>query len=201
MSDPVGKFIAVVSLHFPLPKFQSEDVESAWLASMIKFLGGYSDEVLSRTAEYIIQTRDPKKDGKFFPVPAEIIRHADSLKVVIAAEKNQAPPLLSHGQKDQSPYAGWRSEEADRLIQTEMGRQAAKEGWIGSLWHWCRKKLSLPRTSAEVREIKSDAQVFNEALAKVEAGEGGVCNAALLKLGRTMQERRTEMAKSTEGSR
>jgi hypothetical protein len=42
------------------------------------------------------------------------------------------------------PWSSERIEEADRLIQSDLGRQAAQEGWIVALHDYCRENRELP---------------------------------------------------------
>ena len=190
-ADPIAKFISVVDVHFPKPRFISEDIEDAWIASMVKFLAPYDAAVLNRAAEHILKTRDPKKDGKWFPVPSEIIAVCDLMQRAIQLEA--APPLLSHGRKDQSEWAGWRVELADDLIKTQMGHEASKRGWIGSLWSFCRRFARLP-DAREVSSVKADAAKFDEDLEMCERGEAGPNSKLLAELGRKMKARRDEKA-------
>lgn len=213
--DPIAKFISVIDLHFPKPRFASEDVEDAWVTSMVKFLAPYDDVVLGRAAEHILKTRDPRKDGKWFPVPSEIIAICDTFKVVCAVEKDGVQvPLLSHGQRDSSEWASWRGERADELIQaTEVGRVAAKQGWVGALWsfirfgglkhdRWGRRTTAQPDTprlptADEVAALKAEAKVFDEALDRCERGEAGAHSKVLAELGRQIRARRDEKAALT----
>ncbi len=51
-AEAVLRFVAVVELHFPRPKFNDdEQMEAAWLASMTRTLGNYPDDVLSEAAQ------------------------------------------------------------------------------------------------------------------------------------------------------
>lgn len=192
MSDPVGKFIAVVELHFPKPRFEDDDVEKAWMGSMMKFLSPYSSAVLSDSAEYILQNRKPKTDGKFFPAPSEII---EVCKMFDGLERAKSKtPLLSHGRKDKSEWAGWRVELANDLIKTAP-EAAKKQGWIGALWSFCRKFGRMPEGSREVAKIQDEARNFDEALAVCEAGEAGPLSRPLAQLGRSMKDRRESLAR------
>lgn len=187
----VTKMISAIELHFPMAKFVDETTEEAWTASMIKFLTPYDPHVLARAAEHILKTRDPKRDGKWFPVPSEIIAVCDLMQRAIQLES--APPLLAHGRKDQSEWAGWRAELADDLIKTPLGHEAAKRGWIGALWSFCRRFARLPEAK-ELGAVKADAKVFDEALDACERGEAGPHSRTLAELGRSIKARRDAKA-------
>lgn len=188
----VGKLISVVGLHFPRPRFRDDAEEAAWTASIVRCLSSFSPEVLAKATELIVRDRDPKRDGKYFPVPAELIKACRDAQGVL--ERASDPPLLSEGRKDQSQYAGWRVDLANDLVKTEMGREAAKSGWIGSLWDFCRRMARLPDRH-EIRNVRSDAEAFDEALDACERGEVGFATKPLLDLGRKIKARREEMAR------
>lgn len=191
----VAKFIATVQVHFPLPRFVDEQQEDAWMASMRRFLGGYDADILSLASERVLRDRDPKKDGRYFPVPSEVIAICEAVRRDIHAASAQK--LLTEGRGDQSPFAGWRSDLANVLVKTEMGRDAAARGWIGSLWDFCRRMARLPERH-EVRDVVGEAQAFDLALDACERGEAGACNASLLKLGRSLRERRDELVRGVQ---
>lgn len=215
----VTKLISMIELHFPLKTFTDEATEQAWTASMIRFLAPYEPAVLARAAEEIIKTRDgSKRDTKFFPTPAEIIAVCNTLRNVAAAEGG-GTPLLSYGNRDQSEFASWRGERADELIRTtELGAQAAREGWSLALWNFIRfgglrrdkhgRRIhgaapGAPRmpNAEEVAALRAEASAFNAAFMQCERGEGGVWNAALLNFGRTIKADRELLAREVLGDR
>lgn len=187
----VGKLISVVGLHFPRPRFRDEIEEAAWTASVVRCLSPFAPEVLAKATEMIVRDRDPKRDGKYFPVPAELIRACKEAQCLLSAA---SAPLLSHDKRDQSPWAGWRSDLANELVRTPMGQEAAKRGWIGALWDFCRRTARLPQRH-EIPDVAQDANAFDEALDVCERGEAGPMNKPLLELGRKIKARRNEMAR------
>ena len=193
----VHRFVAVVALHFPRPKFNDDEVmEGAWIASMNRVLSGYSDEVLAEAAQRILAQRNPKRDGKFFPVPSEC---SDVCTHVAKLQEMQRTPLLSYGHRDSSPWAGWRMQLADELINGEMGRQAAEEGWVLILHDFVRNNGRMP-TGNEIARCRQDAKVFDEAYAECVRGHwqgnGQFVQAAFVKLGDSMVARRDDLAKA-----
>lgn len=189
--NPIGLFIANVAVHFPMPRFADELHEEVWIRSIEDTLRPYDATVLAKAADRIRRTRDPKKDGRGFPVPSEIIAVCDTIQREQHAE---AAPLLSHDKRDQSPWAGWRSDLANELVRTPMGQEAAKRGWIGALWDFCRRTARLPQRH-EIPDVAQDANAFDEALDVCERGEAGPMNKPLLELGRKIKARRNEMAR------
>ena len=142
----VAQFISIVGLHFPRPKFSDDEVmEGAWMASMTRALSGYDDDVLGEAAQKMLSTRVPKKDGKFFPVPAECSAVCDD--ILYWRQKVQTP-LLAPPNPD--TWSDERLSLAFDLCKGELGRRAAREGWIGSLFEYCRKNMEIPRTSEQI---------------------------------------------------
>lgn len=185
MSDAVSKFIAVVGLHFPRPKFaDDETMETAWMASMRRALEGYDDAVLAAAAERIICTRKPKRDGRFFPVPSEC---TEACEYVCKLKEALATPLLA---APPSNRYEWRYKLADELILTPLGKQAGDEGWLLALHDFIRAHGRLPTQPWEITKCKASANGFDEAYETVLRGEGGVANAALERLGASMLARR-----------
>ena len=53
------------------------------------------------------------------------------------------------------PWSAERIEEADGLIQSDLGRQAAQEGWIIALHDYCRENRELPGIDRAVKLRKA----------------------------------------------
>ena len=84
--DAIMKFIMLVEVHFPRPKFSGDERrEALWMRSMSEILADYDARALALAAETIIRTRDPGKDSTMFPKPSECIRACDAAKRLIAA--------------------------------------------------------------------------------------------------------------------
>jgi hypothetical protein len=150
----VLKFIAVVELHFPRPKFNGdEQMESAWLKSMHKVLAGYSDEIVALAAERILLSRSPKRDGRFFPSPMECIEACDK---AAAYRQQEATPLLS-GPKEM-PYDA-RVRLARDLMRCPMGQAAIKDGWGQSMFQFCIDNQRVPG-GREIDECKITSRQF-----------------------------------------
>lgn len=188
MSD-VGKFISMVGLHFPPPRKVDDPEYAAWLTSMTISLRHYSDSVLAAAAADIVQTRTAK-DGRFFPLPSECAKVCDRHRWLQEAQQR---PLLSTGRRDGSPWAGWRVKLAGELIVCELGRQAKAEGWILALYDFARANARLP-AGGEIDTCKAVAKRFDEAYEACRRGDAGELGPALTKLGRSMIERRKEIA-------
>lgn len=174
ISDHVLKFVGAIGPFFPPPRGSDEE-QATWLAAMDRKLRGMEPEVLAAAADEIIETRDPKKDGRFFPLPAECISACDKARARLTSIDGK--PLLSHGQSDPSPWATWRCELANDLIKTEMGRKAARERWIISLWNYCREHGKLPSEIEAAKIVKGvgDIADFVESLARSDDSHSRRC--------------------------
>lgn len=192
-SDEVNQFVMAVGVHFP-PLAQGDDAK-VWVASMERVLSRMEPKVLAKAAEIIIATRNPKRDGKWFPTPSECIAACDQARADLALE-NRAP-LLSHGNRDQSPWASWRQDTADMLIKTEMGKRAVKDGCILTLWNFCRENGRLPSEDVYAQMIRGADKTL-ELIERIANETDGVAQACA-RFGQTVLERRKQMAEFVEG--
>lgn len=157
MSHGITKFIAMVGLHFPRPKFSGdESMEAAWISSMTIKLDPYSDAILLQAAEFIITTRIPKKDGAFFPSPAECIAICERF---VALEKKPQQLLLSAPSADE--WSRDRVDLAFDLCKTPIGLQAARDGWVLGLHDFCRKHMRIPKTEIEIQKCIESSRTSN----------------------------------------
>ena len=183
MSQAVGSFITSVMMHFPF-RHDSPEKEAEWTASMVRNLRGYAGDVLKKAAQRIIDTRTDRR----FPLPSECKNVCEDIHRVdkLTSLPVEPPP---------SKYAEWsesRIKLADDLIASEIGRQAARDGWVLSLHDFVRQQMRLPSAS-EIGRVKAGARGFDEAYEICLRGEGGLCNAALVKLGEMMVARREKL--------
>lgn len=178
VSTHVAKFIAAVSVHFPAAA--KGDDGDLWLRSMDRVLRGMEPEVLALAAEIIIETRDPSKPGgRFFPAPRECIAACNEARNRMTLAKPR--PLLAAPKGDDMSED--RIKFANILVQTEMGRQAAREGWVGTLWDFCRKQARLPTSEHEVAQCRRIAAEVDDLMAQIELGQfdAGALSVAVLK--------------------
>lgn len=185
MSQAVSQFITDLAVHFGR-KLDTPEAEDAWLKSMVAALRGYGASVLKEAAQRIISTRTERS----FPLPAECKKVCDDIASREALAKGMQ--LLQPDAKNVPEYSDWRFKLADDLVMCPMGKQAAREGWIGCLWAFCRKNMRMPKDH-EIHQCKTDAKRFDEAYEWCLRGEGGVANHALVKLGDSMLARREEL--------
>jgi len=151
------KFISLVEIHFPAPKFNGdESQEELWTDSIAQILGPYDDDVVLDAAATIVRTRRPKTDGTMFPKPSECIEACDNAK---ARKQLAQTPLLETASKikerqERDPHAAWRRDRvalAVDLCRTELGQRAGREGWILQLYDFCRDYARPAPTASSMR--------------------------------------------------
>lgn len=179
--DPaIDGFIARMNSVFGEPK--TDNVE-AYLAEVTKALTGWTAATLEKAGDHLL------RKVKFFPKPAEIIEVCQE----IVAQSGPAPE-----RKGDQSWTRYALLSADRLIQCEMGRVAARENWITGLHDFCRKNLRLP-DAIEAQHIKREAHEFDKAYSSVARGEGGVLTVALRGLGDSMLRKRDRLSALANG--
>jgi len=162
----VHQFIATVSLHFPRPKFNGDEVmEGGWMASMNRILGKYPDDVLASAADRIVFDRSTK-DGRFFPLPSEITAICNE---IMESKRALETPLLKA--PENVPYTARASLAAD-LMKSPMGKLATKEGWDLSMFHFCVDNMRAPN-GEEIEECKRKAAEFKAEYERCLKGERG----------------------------
>jgi len=170
-AEGVKKFIAVVELCFPRPQFDGDDVrQGAWMAVMARTLGGYPDDVLGEAANRILRDRVPKRDGRFFPSPAEC---EESCRAALRLKQTAETPLLSYAQAD-IPYED-RCKLAATLMQSPLGKLARKEGWQESMFYFCIDHGRVPggQELDQCKKIAKEAAEIREGCLRGEYEFGG----------------------------
>lgn len=155
-----------------------------YIAETRRALVGWRGDILEEAAARIVKT------AKWFPKPAEVI---DACAATAANKTNSV---------EQPKNTDWMADAlktADRLIYSEMGRNAADAGWITQLHDHCRKTRRLPH-DREVSGLMSEANMFSAAYAEVAAGKGGTLQGALHQLGDSMLIKRNRLAVIAHGN-
>jgi hypothetical protein len=172
MSTKVAKFVSTIAVHFPPPRFDSPEQEAEWLRSIIESLKSYDESVLDRACQWIIDHRGLKANEKWFPVPAEIRKVCNEI-----IDEDRRVPLLRQAAaeifdgKKAPPHSRARTALVLDLLKGEMGREAARDGWIGSLVDYVRHAKELPDGSM-IRTIKARAVEFQEIRQRCHHGVG-----------------------------
>lgn len=160
----------------------------AYLTEIGKLLKGYTETEMEKAGDAVLRNHR----GRAFPTPSEIAGACADARA--GSSRETVPAFKDHN---------WTNERialADKLIKSPMGREAADEGWILSLHDFIRENERLPEPR-EIGLIKAKARGFDEAYAAVCSGAGGVCSAALRRLGDTFLKKREKYARmADEGS-
>lgn len=164
---------------YGMPDLENPD---AWLVEAEAQLVGMPDVVLDKAASAIIRT------AKRFPSIAAMV---DACNDVLGAEPKKP---------EKNKYPEWSKEAracADKLVVSEIGQQAAAEGWSLSLHDFCRVQRRLPN-AYEVSRLKRQAHDFDEAFATAMSIKT-ILGEKLVVLGESMLARRNAIADLSNG--
>ena len=103
-----------------------------------------------------------------------ILDHCQDARRWLEADKHTGQlPVDGSGQFSGLSNLDWTADRlklASDLMNTPMGKQASKEGWVGCLWSFARRNSRLPQQGKEVEECKQDAKGVDEAYATLVRG-------------------------------
>lgn len=189
----VSTFISALAINFVPPVRQHEDPKAYgdWLQSMARILKGYPSHILTQAADDITRTRK----NKYFPLPAEV---REACQDAVKREELYKPRPLPLDPSQRKDLGEWRVKLADDLIRCEIGREAAREGWILSLHDFCRNNGRLP-AQHEIGKCREGARGFDIAFRDCVSGNGGDMGRELAKLGDSMLRRREELRRRVLG--
>lgn len=150
------------------PPFRwDETQERAYAEDLQRELSGFPADVLERARRDMVRKRTKTQT----PSVAECIGYCVEAKRWADVERNkgQLIPDDSRG-----PHHEWSTERvklAYELIRTSLGKQAAKEGWILSLWDFIRRNGRHPTAEREFSQCKASAREFDATYAAVVRGD------------------------------
>jgi hypothetical protein len=204
-SDDVSDFITELENHFFPVKHDPESRRSAWMAAFARELRGFSTQVLVEAARDLILSR--RKDQRYFPQLSECndACHKARKRMDLVAKAQQIK-VPNYDPTKTDPYAPWRREMADRLIIGDMGRKAAKEGWILMLHDFIWVNQRLPKKE-EIPALRAAVEGFDEAYSRCAAVVGWkgkdqvgelVLSGKLAQWGESIIARRAELADRVE---
>lgn len=156
---------------------------TAWMTEVARLIEGYSDRDLDRAFDLICAGHR----GRGFPTVSEIIGGCAEARAAASPAKPVEPPTDPR----------WSAEAfriADEMIQCELGRQAARDGWCLGLHEFIRVHRRLPR-SWEAGEIIATSRLIDRIAAGAERGHP--INGA--KLAASMIAKREAMARKILG--
>ncbi len=180
MSNPLLDRLVVV---FGPP--QSDDPQ-AYLREVQKLIAKYTPTELDKAADLLVRS------SKWFPKPAEIaVACADAREMLTPSQP------FDPAKKKNLDWTKEALDRADRLIQSDLGRRAADEGWVLALWDHYRKTPRQP-SPKEIIGFKTKADEFNEAYR--DSMRIDICRViGLPKLGELILARRAQKAALTQG--
>ena len=151
---------------FP-PSFRWDEAQKqSWTDDMVEELGGFSEEVLMRALRELIRRRKVEKT----PLVSECIAACEEAKRWIDAEKKSNSLPMGVGPITDEMQWNERKRLADTLVKCDLGRRAAREGWLGAMHAYAVKNGRLPREN-EFGAVKQQAREFDQAYADVVRGE------------------------------
>lgn len=184
------EFVDDLCGYFGPPKPANGQSDDAYLKTWMRYamddFGGFSPEELARAFKVLRSTSKYKS----MPSNAEILDACREARKQIRTERPQLVPQ----QKPERATHTAREKLALELIKTEMGRTAAKEGWIGELFAFVRDNGHMPRTQSEIKLMVDDAKGTDRRYEACIRGEAGAFSASLERLGASMLARRKALA-------
>lgn len=171
MIGNVGEFYKTLKVHFGAPRLPSSatpdeearaDVEERqrlaaerleneqiFLRDFKTDFGGFSERVYTLAAQKLRTDPSAKKS---FPVNGAILAACQEVQRELAMD-GAKPAATADRNPEWSPK---RIELANRMMHSDLGRQAAEEGWIVSLHDFCREQARLPNRF-EAEKVRSAA--------------------------------------------
>ena len=180
----VSRLFSRMTILFGPPSTSDDD---AFLAELSDMIGKTEPDILNAAGDIIRATH--KRRG--WPSPAEIMAAIEkaSAERPRKTKVDLSDPLWSHDSIGL----------ANRLIVCELGEQAVREGWILTLWDFCRQQRRLPN-GYELGRLRHVQDEFDKALASVTPPSSPL-QAALQQLGRSMVARGEQLAEIVGGTR
>lgn len=162
MGRQAANKLAYAALQVFAPATWDEEQEQTWTGYVVPEIEGMADEIIEAGTKQMLRRRK-RKDG--MPSVAEVIEYCEEADRWIKQKQGKEnlqieQPFVPHG-----AWTGDRKQLADELIRTPLGKQAAKEGWIGVLWDFCRNQQRLPQQGKEVEELKRESKAVDAAYA------------------------------------
>lgn len=136
MSDVKENFIKPMLLQFNLPNSVKAGAEKAFYGDYGDALGKFTDDELAYAVKWLKTTRT----SRTFPVIADCLEACNHARKAIRASGYQP----KQRQQDPDEWLPYRVEKANKLIQSEQGRQAVKDGAIIGLHDFIRRHDRAP---------------------------------------------------------
>jgi hypothetical protein len=186
MSSVGTHFTAPMLVHFSV-KHDSEAAEEAWLADYEDALKVFQPAILQEAAKRIMRRRNYTN----FPMIAECVQACNE----VIEERSKSVPSRSYSPQ----YPDWsdqRVAEANRMLDSAVGRKAASEGWIIGLWDFCRQK-GRPPQHHEVPKIIASSREAWAAMKQID--QDNPMAPILNKTAAMLRDRRKDLTAIAEG--
>jgi hypothetical protein len=185
VSEKTQKFLVRIGNVWP-KRLEDENVD-AWVTEWENALKQFEAWVIEAAATRIIHDRTQAG----FPFPAEVRRVCYQ---VLADDKSSKPTL------DVAPDKGNPYKLASELIKCELGRRAAREGWVLTLRDFVVRNGRLPQGDIEIKKLIKIRDQFQQNLIDCIDGNGGLLGGPLAKLGRSMAKKEYDLAQRVLGA-
>lgn len=156
LSPSTGRFVEMLTAVFGAPETGNASEFKRILNDRV---GGYETPVMERAAGHFIETR------KSWPKIADVIAVARAEDMRREVESRPERPAA------RDPWSPEAESLADGFMDSELGRRAAVEGWIGSLWDFCRIHARLPHEGLELNRLLDKAREHHRKAKLVRGGE------------------------------
>lgn len=164
----------------------------AYIKEIARLISSYGEDEQNRAADALIRSHRPNRQ-KPWPTPFDIC------EACIAARD---ATVLSRQASQPEKWPEWSaaaSRTALDLIRSELGQQAADQGWVAALWDFCRRQRRLPN-EAEAHRCRMISKEFDEAYASFCANPGLPVMAAAIRKGfENRFEQRNMLARAAYG--
>lgn len=175
------EFIEALSRHFS-KRHESDKAKMDWLREMVAIVKGIDSKVLDKAYELI---RDGHEE-RAFPLPATLKRFTAQAAEIVYPER--------HGSAERDAVADWmaRTGNAERLMmQTELGQQAARDGWANGMREFICAHGRLPHEHEIGRLIENAIFIDRCATGEMDLG---IAHKGLVKLAQKLIDRRNAIA-------
>lgn len=180
------KFAETILQLFP-PFRWEPDQEDRWMEIMARETSGFSDAVLDRALSIMVRRKDHR-----MPTPGECINACIEAKRWLDQDR-QAGEIPELQRSSGDDWSADRVRLAYELCKgTQLGKEAAKDGWILSFWHFCREEQRVPK-GQEIEQCKRDSAGIDEIYAACARGEGGALTKACAAWGASVIEKREKL--------
>lgn len=155
MSSAVQDFIAEVLKRWPPPKSWSEEQEDAWSDDVIAEFSSEKEPIFAQALN-VLKRQSRSYSGT--PRIDDVIKAVNLAVKEVAAQRRAGMLKLGDGDTyDADPLnrikpddKAWTREGiklAYEMLPTEMGRQAAREGWVAPFWQYVVTHRRMPGAS------------------------------------------------------